>query len=111
AAIALRRTLGIPGVIVTLGADGAVLADSSGHQAFPGYAVTVIDTIGAGDAFAGAVAAALARGLDLQEAVRLGNAAGALAVGRKGAYEAAPTLEETELFVAGGGVGSHETST
>jgi ribokinase len=110
AAIGLRRTLGIPGVIVTLGADGAVLADSSGHLVFPGHAVTVIDTIGAGDAFAGAVAAALARGLDLQEAVRLGNAAGALAVGRKGAYDAAPTLEETELFLAAGGVGSHETS-
>ena len=100
AAIALRRLFGIPGVIVTLGPDGAILADSSGQKVDPGYAVNVIDTIGAGDAFAGAVAAALARGLDLPEAVRLGNAAGALAVGRKGAYEAAPTLEETESFVA-----------
>jgi ribokinase len=103
AAAALRQALGIPGVIVTLGRGGAALADSSGEMEFPGYAVTVEDTIGAGDAFAGAVAAALTRGLNLREAVWLGNAAGALAVGRKGAYDAAPTLEETELLASSGG--------
>jgi ribokinase len=100
AATALRMSLGVAGVIVTLGAAGAVLADVSGEIRDPGYEVDVIDTIGAGDAFAGSVAAALARGVGLREAVRLGNAAAALAVGRRGAYDACPTLAETEEFLA-----------
>ncbi len=98
AATSLRISLGIAAVIVTLGAAGAVLADESGNLHVPGYHVDVLDTIGAGDTFAGSVAAAVARGLELQEAIRLGNAAAALAVGRRGAYDACPTLAETELF-------------
>jgi ribokinase len=100
AATALRMSLGVAGVIVTLGAAGAVLADVSGEIHDPGYEVDVVDTIGAGDAFAGSVAAARARGVGLREAVRLGNAAAALAVGRRGAYDACPTLAETEEFLA-----------
>ena len=102
AAIALKSLLGVAAVIVTLGPQGAALADGSGESHIPGYGVTVLDTIGAGDAFAGAVGAALARGVELREAVHLGNAAGALAVGRKGAYDASPTLEETEQFATAG---------
>ena len=102
AAIALRVSLGVAAVIVTLGATGAVLADGSGEIHEPGYEVDVIDTIGAGDAFAGTVAAALARGEELRKAVRLGNAAAALAVGRRGAYDACPTLTETAEFLASG---------
>ena len=100
AAAALRVALDVDGVIVTLGAAGAVLADLSGEIHLPGYDVDVLDTIGAGDAFAGSVAAALTRGVALREAARLGNAAAALAVGRRGAYDASPTLSETEAFVA-----------
>ncbi|MBW3631679.1 MAG: ribokinase [Chloroflexi bacterium] len=100
AAKGLRTSLGVATVIVTLGAAGAVLADVSGEIDDPGYDVEVLDTIGAGDAFAGSVAAALARGVGLREAVRLGNAAAALAVGRRGAFDACPTLAEAELFAA-----------
>lgn len=100
AARELRKSLGVTAVIVTLGAAGAVLADASGEIHDPGYDVEVHDTIGAGDAFAGSVAAALARGVGPREAVGLGNAAAALAVGRRGAYDACPTLAETEVFAA-----------
>ena len=100
AATALRMSLGVSAVIVTLGGAGVVLADVSGEIHVPGYEVEVLDTIGAGDAFAGSVAAALARGVELREAVCLGNAAAALAVGRRGAYDACPTLAETEVFAA-----------
>ena len=98
AAAVLRMSLGVAAVIVTLGAAGAVLADVSGAMHVPGYDVEVLDTIGAGDAFAGSVAAALARGVELREAVCVGNAAAALAVGRRGAYDACPTLAQTEIF-------------
>lgn len=94
----LRHRFGVGGVVVTLGDAGLVAVDEAEELALPGYRVPVIDTVGAGDALAGAIAAALARGDPLRRAVELGNAAGALAVGRRGAFEAAPTLAETIAF-------------
>jgi ribokinase len=83
------------GVVITLGAAGVTLVTASESFVLPGHRVPVVDTVGAGDALAGAVAAALARGEPLWRAVELGNAAGALAVGRRGDFGAPPTLAET----------------
>ncbi len=90
-------------VIVTLGAQGALLCAGSTVRYFPALQVEVIDTTAAGDAFNGALAAALAatsplaalgdaRGLG--DAVRFANAAGALATTRRGAQESLPTRGE-----------------
>jgi len=98
-AIRLRRRLDVPVVIVTLGRDGTVYAGVSAGLRVPGHVVPVVDTIGAGDAFAGAIAAALARGDEMERAVVIGNAVGALAVGRRGAHDASPTLAETLAFL------------
>ena len=57
-------------VIVTLGADGALLLDGGNETAIPAPAVDVVDTTGAGDAFNGVLAAGLAAGLDLEDAAR-----------------------------------------
>lgn len=95
AGAAMRQRYGIDAVVVTLGGSGVVLVDADRASSIPGYPARVVDTVGAGDALAGAVAAALARGESLRHAVELGNAAGALAVQRQGGYEAAPTLAET----------------
>ena len=100
AASDLRRALALGAVVVTLGPEGAALADTAGEMLIPGFAVSAVDTIGAGDAFAGAFAAALTRGVELRRAVVVANAAGALAVGRRGAYDAAPTLTETIALAA-----------
>jgi ribokinase len=72
-------------VVITLGGDGAVVADSGGVTHVPAQQVTVVDTTGAGDAFAGALAAELASGGDLRTAVAAGIAAGAAAVQHPGA--------------------------
>jgi ribokinase len=78
--------LGPTSVVITLGALGAVLADSSGVRQLPALEVAeVVDTTGAGDAFAGVLASALARGASLPDAVQAGLAAGAESVGRAGA--------------------------
>ncbi|HZQ34324.1 MAG TPA: ribokinase [Dehalococcoidia bacterium] len=76
--------------IVTLGAGGVLYAAGDSVRHLPGHVVPVVDTTGAGDAFCGALAAALARGDSLEEAIAMGNAAGALAVGGMGAARSLP---------------------
>jgi ribokinase len=72
-------------VVITLGGDGAIVADSAGVTHVPAVRVPVVDTTGAGDAFAGALAAGLADGRDLATSVAAGIAAGAAAVQHLGA--------------------------
>lgn len=86
-------------VIVTLAARGALLADEAGPRQMPGFDVAAVDSTGAGDTFAGAVAACLAQGAEMDEAVRLAMAAAALSVTVHGAREGMPTLTEVETFL------------
>ena len=71
--------------IVTLGADGLVAADAGHRYRLPAAPVDVRDTTAAGDAFAGALAAALDRGAALREALADGIAAGSHACTGEGA--------------------------
>jgi sulfofructose kinase len=82
-------------VAVTLGADGVVWrdADGSSGMAVPPQ-VTPVETLGAGDVWHGAFAAALARRADLDRAVAEANAAAALRVSRSGGWSALPDLDE-----------------
>ena len=90
-------------VVVTLGAAGAVLL-RLGREAIdlPTPTVRAIDSVGAGDAFNGALAAGLAAGLDLDEAARRAVAAAAFSTTRAGAREGMPTGKELDGFLAGG---------
>jgi len=82
--------MGCGGVIITLGADGALWMSKDGAQHFPGFSVQPVDSTAAGDAFNGALAAALAEGSALEEAIPFANAAGAVATTRRGAQESLP---------------------
>lgn len=84
AAERLRR-LGPRAVVLTAGAEGAVCASAEGVLSVPALPVTVVDTTGAGDAFAGTLAAELARGTTLAGATVVAGAAGAAATQRHGA--------------------------
>ncbi len=77
-------------VIVTLGPRGVMAAKDGQGYRFPAPAVTAVDTTGAGDAFCGALAAALDLGRPFDRAVREGIAAGALACTVTGAQSSAP---------------------
>ena len=77
-------------VVITLGAAGAVLAGPALAATIGGFSVPAVDTVGAGDAFVGALAVALARGLGPAEAVRAACAAGATATTRRGAQDGLP---------------------
>jgi len=86
------------GAIVTCGADGAILWHEGNLTELPAPQVDVVDTTGAGDAFCGAFAAALAGGTGVDEAARAAVVAGSLAVTKPGAQPSMPTLAEIERF-------------
>jgi ribokinase len=94
----LRRL--VKTVIVTVGAQGAVCsnADFEGHLRSP--QVNVVDTTAAGDAFIGALCASLSENSRLEEALRRGVVAGALACTKHGAQPSLPKRAEIEALVA-----------
>ncbi len=96
------REFGPRAVIITLGGAGSALVESTGAARVPGFAVPVVDTTAAGDAFVGGLAAALLRTLPLHDAVRFANACGAMAVTRAGAQPSLPRRDEVERLLAGG---------
>src|SRR3954469_4247259 len=83
-------------VLVTLGSSGALLVAGRQARAIHAPRVEAVDTVGAGDTFNGALAAALADGLDLATAARRAVVAASLAVTRAGAREGMPTVAELE---------------
>ena len=105
AALALARELArrVPVVVVTLGARGLVWAGDGGEGHLPAFEVEPVDTTAAGDAFVGGLAAALAAGEPLEQALRFGSAAGALAATRPGAQPSLPRRAEVEGLLRQGG--------
>lgn len=95
--------LGPPIVVTTLGAAGCRLWQRGRSLAVPGHAVGVVDTTGAGDTFAGALAAALVAGKPLPMALREANLAAALACRRAGARGGMPTRLELDAALASNG--------
>lgn len=88
-------------VIVTLGASGALLVPRDGASVHvPAPAVDAVDTVGAGDAFNGALAAGLATGLSVEDAARRAVVAASLATTNAGAREGMPTVAELDAFAA-----------
>jgi ribokinase len=84
------RSLGVPTVVVTLGARGAQIITGSDVGFVPAPVVEARDTTGAGDTFCGALAASLDEGLDVFEATARGVVAGSLATTGIGARTAMP---------------------
>lgn len=83
-------------VVLTRGAEGALMGHGDERAAFPAFPVTAIDTVAAGDVFNGAMAVALAEGDELPVAIRFASAAAAISVTREGAQASAPTRDEIE---------------
>lgn len=94
------KAKGIENVIITMGSKGAlVLTDSMEYIVDP-IKVDVVDTTGAGDAFNGGLATALAEGQDIVQAVRFANATGALSVTKLGTAPAMPYRNEIENLLS-----------
>ena len=91
---------GVEAAVVKLGAQGAYYANREGGQHLPAIPVEAVDSVAAGDAFNGALAASLAAGEGLESALRLATAAGALAVTKFGAQDSMPFKHDVEALLA-----------
>jgi len=83
-------------LLVTRGAQSTLCLTSERHFTIPTLKVKPVDTVGAGDAFAGTFAARLAEGYRLEEAIARANCAGALTTLKPGAHDSMPTRAITE---------------
>lgn len=82
---------GVTTVITTLGEHGAEVSNATATTLIAPYTVDAIDTVGAGDAFTGALCAEIARGTDIHRASKIASIAGALATTVRGAVPSLPT--------------------
>ncbi len=90
---------GVKNVVITMGSLGAFATDGEKSELLPRLKVDAVDTTGAGDAFNGGFVMALSEGKDLFEALRYGNATGALSVTKLGTAPAMPRREEIDAMV------------
>lgn len=88
----------IKNLVITLGEKGAVIIGYR-NQIVPPFRVQPVDTIGAGDAFNGALAVAIARGDNLVDAVKFANAVAALTTTGSGAQSSLPSLDRVNEFL------------
>ena len=91
------RARGVRQVVIKMGSKGAFWDDGQQTMFLPAYQVDAVDTVAAGDAFNGALAAGLAEGMPMQEALRWGMAGGAISATRSGAQ---PSLANREELLA-----------
>ena len=93
-AVAEVMKKGVDNVIVTLGADGALVCSHGSFSSVPACKVVAVDTTAAGDTFCGGVCVGLSEGLSLEEAARFATKASALTVQKVGAQNSLPFRNE-----------------
>lgn len=96
----LSERLAIGTIVVTLGADGAVAFERAATIKQPAFPAEVVDAVGAGDAFLGTLALTYLESRPLADALRRGAAAGALALSRRGVWDALPSRAEVDAFLS-----------
>jgi sugar/nucleoside kinase (ribokinase family) len=96
------RDLGAACVIVKRGEHGCLIADEDGERELPAFEAPVVDTTGCGDAFCAGVIMARCDGWSMDEAARLGNAAGALTMRGLGSDAGARSFDEAVEFMGSG---------
>jgi ribokinase len=94
---ALRR-FGVKCAVITLGARGAAFSNGENELIIPTTDLKAVDTVGAGDAFNGALAFALAQGHDVARAIKIANCAASICVTRKGASNSMPYGSEVDAL-------------
>jgi len=98
-ATSFLHQMGVKNAIVTLGEKGAWYSNEAEDFWVKPISVSAVDTVAAGDAFNGALAAALVSGKSLREALQWGAVGGALAVTKQGAQTSLPTKENFQSLL------------
>jgi ribokinase len=91
---------GVAATAITLGQNGVVYLDGERQIHQGAYPVDAVDTTAAGDAFNGALAAQIAKGCEIEDALSFAVATASLSVTRKGAHQSMPTEAEVRQFLA-----------
>lgn len=94
----LLRERGVNIVIIKLGKQGALCCTQNETFTIPAFPVKAVDTVAAGDAFNGGLAAGLATGMTLPQATHQAAAVAALSVTQAGAQPSLPTRSQLDLF-------------
>jgi ribokinase len=104
--VCARRLLevGPKAIVITLGSKGCLVVEEGKSTELAAPRVEAVDTVGAGDAFNGALAVALGEGRSLLQAADWAMSAAALAVTRPGAQSALPRRAEIETLLEGRGI-------
>jgi 5-dehydro-2-deoxygluconokinase len=102
AAAAALRALGVELAVVKQGPKGVLADDGTSAVEVPPVPVEVVNGLGAGDAFGGALCHGLLAGWELERIMRFGNAAGALVASRLACADAMPEAAEVEALLAEG---------
>src|SRR5699024_4070929 len=97
-AASIFQDKGVSNAILKLGSQGAYIWEDNELSFVEGIKVEAIDTVGAGDSFAGAIASALLENQGLITAAKHANIVAALKVTKEGAQVSIPTLEEVIAF-------------
>ena len=95
------RELGVRLAVVKQGPRGVLAVDDEGELEVPPVPVDVVNGLGAGDAFGGALCHGLLSGLDTASTIRNANAAGAIVAGRLACAPAMPTQSEVDAELSG----------
>jgi ribokinase len=95
----ILRERGTEWVMIKMGEKGVFAAGNFVHRTYPAIPVKAVDTVAAGDAFNGALAAAMDSGLPVDQAIEWGLAGGAWAVTRTGAQDAMPYREDIQRIL------------
>ena len=96
--------LGARVAVAKHGPEGVSVHTAAGERRVPGLAVPVVNGLGAGDAFGASFGDGLLRGLSLEEAIRRGNAAGAIVATRLSCSTAMPRSDEVDAVLAGASI-------
>jgi 5-dehydro-2-deoxygluconokinase len=96
---------GVDLAVVKQGPKGVLAANRTTEAEVPPVPVTVVNGLGAGDAFGGALCHGLLAGWDIERVMRFANAAGAIVAGRLACSDAMPTTEEVEALLKKGDSG------
>jgi ribokinase len=92
------ESIGVKNSIIKMADQGSLVYQSGTSEFVPAVPVKAVDTVGAGDSFAGALGVAIADGVDLVSAVKFASIVGAIKVTRVGAQAGIPTLSEVNRF-------------